>query len=266
MNLSQTTKDVLEKITIAEKEGRFNDHLDDIVFPEYYNVDANYKFVKPWYIRLGYFFLRLFPVNPYCFIVNNFWLKTKVFGKEKLKKIKTGAVVTCNHVNKLDAIALGKALRGRKVHYTVAEFNNMKCRLGSYMRAYGIMPFSESRGGMKNFTQHADLFLQKKHLLTFFPERSEWWCYEKPRPLEIGAFHYAAKNNVPVVPVFITFIKTGKFDNQGIEKRQFIVNVLDPIYPKDGLTVSEQKLYMKEENEKRNIACYEAFYKKKLEY
>lgn len=265
MNLSQTTKDVLVKIEQAEAEKRYNDHLDSILTPEYYEVDKNYRFDKPWYIRLGYFFLMLFIVRPYCFIVNHFWLKVKVTGKKNLAKIKGPAIVTCNHVNKLDAIALGKALKGHKCHYTVAEFNNMKSRLGAYMRAYGIMPFSNTNEGMKNFNHHLEKYLSKGHFITFFPERSEWWCYEKPRPLQIGAFHYAAKYNVPVLPVFITFIKTGKYDNQGIEKRKFIVNILEPIYPNNDLTLKDCKEQMKSLNEERNKECYENFYHKKLE-
>lgn len=264
MNLSQTTPDVLEKIKLAEEEKRYNEHLDAIVYPEYYEVDGNYKFIKPWYVKIAYFFLMLFIVRPYCFIVNKIWLKTKVVGKKNLKGLKTGAVVTCNHVNKVDAIALGKALWPRKTHYTVAEFNNMKCRLGTYMRAYGTMAFSSNHDGLKNFNYHVDKFLQQKHFVTFFPERSEWWCYEKPRPLQIGAFHYAAKSNVPVVPAFITFVKTGKFDKNGIEKRKFIVNILKPIYPKEELSLKENKEYLLNENEKAWIECYENFYNKKL--
>lgn len=262
MNLSQTTKDVLEKIALAEKEGRFNEHLDDIVYPEYYKVDGDYRYDKPWYQKIAYFIIGIFIVYPYCFIVNNIWLKTKVTGKHNLKKVK-GAVVTCNHVNKVDAIALGKALGRRKKHITVAEFNNMKCRLGTYMRVFGTMPFAESHEGIKNFNGHVDKYLSKGHFVTFFPERSEWWCYEKPRPLQPGAFHYAVKSNVPVLPVFITFKKTGKCDKQGIERRKFVVNILEPIFPKTGLSPKEQKEYFLQENQRLWEECYHSFYDNK---
>lgn len=263
MNLSQTTKDVLAKIAQAEKEGRFNDHLDDIVYPEYYPVDGKYRFDKPWYYQIAYFFINLIIVRPYCFVVNHSWLKTKVVGRKNLKGIK-GAVVTCNHVNKLDAVALGKALKGHKKHYTVAEFNNMKCRLGTYMRVFGTMPFAENHEGMKNFNAHVEKYLKAGHFVTFFPERSEWWCYEKPRPLQPGAFHYAVKNNVPVIPTFITFEKLGKLDEQGIEKRKFIVHILPPIFPDSSRTLKENKEWMLQENVRAWKECYEGYYQQKL--
>ena len=37
-----------------------------------------------------------------------------------------------------------------------------------------------------------------------YPEQSMWWNYRKPKPLKKGAYTFAAKNHVPVLPCFIT--------------------------------------------------------------
>ncbi|MDE6047768.1 MAG: hypothetical protein K2F56_03970, partial [Anaeroplasmataceae bacterium] len=133
MNLSETTKDVLKKIEIAEKEGRWNDHLDDSPCLDYYEIDEAYSYSLSLSQKILYSILNVFLIKPYALLANHFWLRTKVVGKSNLNGIKGGAIITCNHINKLDSIVLGKALKKKKIHYTTAEFNNMKCRLGTYM-------------------------------------------------------------------------------------------------------------------------------------
>lgn len=261
MNLSMTTKENLKRIELAEQEGKYNEHVDVSPCLEYYKIDEAYSYQYRWNQKIAYFFLKLCIVKPYAFIANHFWLKTKVIGKANLNGISGGGIVTCNHVNKLDSIALGYALRKKKVHYTTAEFNNMKCRLGSYMRAYGIFPIPERTSMMKKFQGQLKAYLEKKEWVTFFPESSEWWCYEKPRPYQSGAFHFAAKFMVPIIPIFITFKKTGKMSKEGIEKREFILHILRPIYPKRLLSLKENKEYLKNKNEELVWNCYKSFYK-----
>ncbi len=264
MNLSETTKDVLKRIELAEQEHDYHRHLDELVVEGYIPVDKNFSYHWSLSQKLGYSILKYSLIYPYSWVANRFWLKTEVRGRRHLKSLTTGAIVCSNHVNKLDAVAIQKALLGKQVHYTVAEFNNRKSRLGTYMRAFGCMPIPYSFEGKKKFDKVVKEFLDKNHWITFFPEGSEWWCYEKPRPLQMGAYHFAAKYHVPILPIFITFKKLGVFNKEGIEKRKFILHILNPIFPKKENTLKENKEYLHQENEKRFKECYEAFYHKKL--
>lgn len=263
MRLYQTTKEVLARIEQAEKEGRLNDHLDDTYCVEYEAIDEAYSYHKKWYIRGIYLLLRNCIVKPYSFIVNHFWFQTEVLGKVNIKELQGAVILTCNHINKLDSLVIGHAIRRKKIHFTTAEFNNLKCRLGSYMRAYRILPIPSRKSQMKKFQEAVEENLKKGHWVNFFPESSEWWCYEKPRPYQIGAFHYAAKYSVPILPLFITFNKTGKLDENGIEKRQYILHILKPIYPNPSLSFKENKEEMKRKNEEEIWECYSKFYFKK---
>ncbi len=263
MNLSETTKLMLEKQSKAEKERRFNDHLDDPYQREYIPVDESFSYNKVWYQKIGYFFIKKILISSYAFVANHHWLKTKVIGKSNLNGIQGGAIITSNHVNKLDTLAVGYALGRRTVHTTVAEFNNMKNKLGSCMRAYGIMPIPSKSSMMSTFENQLKKYLDHKDWVHFFPEGSAWWCYEKPRPYHIGAFHYAAKYNVPIIPIFITFKKTNQFTKEGIEKRRFIVHILRPIYPNTSLDFKERKIDLKNRNEAMIWDCYYRFYENK---
>ena len=45
-----------------------------------------------------------------------------------------------------------------------------------------------------------------------------------------------------------------------LEKRKFILHILRPIYPKNNLSLTENKAYLKEENERVIWDCYKRFY------
>ena len=80
------------------------------------------------------------------------------------------------------------------------------------------------------------------------------------------AFHFAVKNNVPVIPNFITFKENGKKDVNGIDLYDMTVNILKPIYPNPELSPKENIKYMMAENERLWKECYEKTYGIKLEY
>lgn len=260
--LTTTTQDVLDRIAEAEKNGTFNEHLDPIDYSNCYPVTKDFPYVPTGKVRRHYFIHNLFIVRPFQWIVTHRILKVRVTGKENIKGIKS-AVVTGNHVNKLDAIAIGSAL-GRKNSFKVmvGDFNNQKGNLGDYMRAFGVLPFSAEPDCVRAFNKAVSYYLKHGTYLLFFPERAEWWCYEKPRPLMDGAYHYAVKNKVPVIPTFITFRNSGKIDENGIEQRYFQVNILKPIYPDPTLTNAENIKIMKKNNFDQCVALYEKTYNK----
>ena len=111
------------------------------------------------------------------------------------------------------------------------------------------------------FNKTVKELLEKGNLVTFFPEGSEWWCYRKPRPLIDGAFKYAVMNNVPVLPVFITFkeSKASKQSPTGIPK--FVVNILPPICIDQSLSSHENVAMLNKKTFNAMQDCCEKFYK-----
>ena len=80
-----------------------------------------------------------------------------------------------------------------------------------------------------------------------------------------GAYYYAGKFNVPIVPTFFTF-KDLKKRKDGTVKKQFILHIGKPIYPKPELNLKENIEYLSQANFDFNKQIYESFYNKKLEY
>ncbi|AEE15923.1 lysophospholipid acyltransferase family protein [Treponema brennaborense] len=258
--LAGTTPDVLEKIAEAEKNGDFSAHLDPIDYSDSLPVDAAFPYIPDAKLKIRYWWRNFYFLNMFTWSLNRFVFHTNVRGKNRLHGIK-GAVVTCNHINKFDGLVMRYALRGHRLKIMTADFNNRKGFLGDMMRASGILPFSPARETLSSFSNAVAYYLKHNTKVLFFPEGSEWWCYEKPRPFMDGAFHYAAANGVPVVPAFITFTKTGKFDrSSGIEKRRFTVHFLEPIYPDPALSKRENIRILKEKNVQACMKKYAEWY------
>ncbi|MCR5786305.1 MAG: 1-acyl-sn-glycerol-3-phosphate acyltransferase [Acholeplasmatales bacterium] len=257
--LIETTPETIENINKLDAEGYYNEHLDPIDPNMIEPVGDNYPYIKkPLGMAIRYWLLYHLLVRP----MEKRELKRmgfKVVGRENLNGINS-AIITSNHVNKLDCSLNREALKGHKVYITAGTFNNMKGMLGDIMRCSRMMPMSETSAGMKHFTKSINTLLKGNNYVLFYPERAEWWCYKKPRPMMDGAFHFAAKNNVPVIPSFITFTPNGKKCASGVDMYDMTVNILAPIYPKEGLNNKEQVKYLKEENARAWKECYEKTY------
>ena len=111
-----------------------------------------------------------------------------------------------------------------------------------------------------------NILLQKGDFILIYPEQSLWWNYRKPKPLKNGAFKMAVRNNVPVIPIFITMEDSDIIGDDGFPIQEYIVNIAEPIYPDNNLQPKErvEKLLNKNFEIWKNI--YEDFYKITLEY
>ena len=107
---------------------------------------------------------------------------------------------------------------------------------------------------------------QRGDFIIIFPEQSMWWNYKKPKPLKIGAYKIAARNNVPILPIFITMEDSNVMGEDGFYVQEYTVNIGKPIFPDENLTEKENLEIMKEKNAKVWKEIYEDFYKKPLEY
>lgn len=257
IQLSSVDDETLDKIAQYEKEGRFNEHLEGSLAP-YTPVGADYNYLPK--TTLKGLLQKQFIVKPFCRCANKLF-KTEVIGSENLARVK-GAIVCCNHVNKLDCVAVQYACRPRKTYMTAAEFNNMEGFLGDMMRLGGMMPMSTSFSAQKNFDAAISKILDDGNFVTFFPERAEWWGYEKPRPLLPGAYHYAVKFGVPIIPIFITFRETAasRADRKGL--KQFVINIAPPIYADEKLSDAEKRKYLQDKNAEAWQKIYDGFYGK----
>lgn len=261
-----TNKEHMDISLEYEKLGKFNEDINPVDWDDCYPVTSDFPYVqRNIFKKFTNYLKNIFVVNPFMRKQNKKVFKTKVLGRENLKGVKS-AIVTSNHFNIFDCLAIRHALKDNKIKYCVAEYNNRKGFLGNMMRAAGIMPLSPKYNVQKEFCKAVDYYLHKGKKVVFYPEQAMWYMYEKPRPFRDGAFYYAVRNNVPIVPMFTTFTGTGEYDSEGIEIKHLTVHIMPPIYPDQNLKSKENIEMMKTKNYELCKDKYEEFYNKKLEY
>ncbi len=197
-----------------------------------------------------------------------------VIGIENLDNLQSGAVITCNHFNALDSFAMQVAYerstcsKKRKLFRVIREGNytNFPGFYGLLMRNCNTLPLSSNMATMKEFMDGVVYHLEKGHLVLVYPEQSMWWNYRKPKPLKRGAFVFASKANVPVVPIFITMEDSEDLDDTGYPIQIMTIHVLKPIYPKKGNNPVRIAQEMMDANYKAWVDCYEKTYGIKLHY
>lgn len=119
-----TRRDIMKLMTDYERLGHFDEHVDPINYNNALPVEG-FKYIKRG-IKQNFVegFRRFFIVRPIARKVNKDY-QSLVFGREHLKGM-NGAIVTCNHVDKFDCLVARKALKGKRLFYAVADFNNQK--------------------------------------------------------------------------------------------------------------------------------------------
>ena len=281
-----------EKIAEYEKEGKFDQDVED---------DPPSRTIMPNEID----YLRRSPIAKIKTKIAHekakVFLKTildkkvmiikEIKGIENWQRLQSGAIITCNHFNAFDSFAIQEAYHAskkwpkQKFYRVIKEGNytSFPGFFGELMRHFYTLPLSSNLKTMVKFTEATNTLLKKGNFVLFYPEQAMWWNYRKPRPLKPGAYKFAVKNNVPVLPCFITmrdsdilgedlrksikdFDVDENFIPDGYFVQEYTIHVGEPIYPRADLNYKQNLEYMAEENFKCWKEIYEKEYQEALKY
>ena len=197
---------------------------------------------------------------------------TEIKGIENIKDIKTGAIITSNHFSKIDntiiRYLMHKIGRKRTFEIIVQETNIfMPGTLGWLVKNNRTIPINKDHKYIaNNFEPTLELLFKQKHFVLIYPEEEMWFNYKKPRPGKIGAYHYACKYNVPIIPCFIEMNNTDKIANNGFYIQKYTLHVMKPLYPDPSKDFKSQKEELRKKDYELKVAKYEEVYNKKLDY
>lgn len=258
-----------ERMELAEKEGVFDIHvMDDPVTYELQPDQIDYtqkKLTTKIKSKIANW-MSIIGINH--FIRKGMFAIKDIKGIENWQKVKSGAIVTCNHFSPDDSFVTQKVLKAsgkKKLYRVILEGNYTNPpMLKFFMRNCDVLPLSSNAQTMKKFLRSVDEILKRGDNILIYPEQTMWLNYRKPRPLKDGAFRFAVKNNVPVVPMFITAEQA--VNKKGGQMPVYVVHILEPIYLKQELTPKENIEYLKRLNYEMWVKTYENVYGKKLEY
>ena len=272
---SQSRLEVLKKIEDLERNGIFDVDVEedpptiplDAKDVDYLKQKETSKIMRKVAIKVGEGFVNVL-------MRNNKLIIKQINGIENMQNVKTGAMITCNHFNPFDSFTVEKVFRisgqskSKKLYKVIREGNytNFPGFYGFLFRNADTLPLSSNRRTMVEFMKAVDTILQRGDCILIYPEQSMWWNYRKPKPLKDGAFKIAARNNVPVIPIFITMEDSKLIGEDGFNIQEYTINVEEPIYPDEKLTEKENTEIMKQKNFEIWKNVYEKFYGIPLEY
>lgn len=265
---------IVKKIEDYERTGRFDEDVEDdppakVLNPE----DIDYFRRNPLEklkTRIAFKAARRFLSK---LIDQKKFILKEMKGIEHFRNLKSGAVITCNHFNAFDSFAIqlvyDASHQRRRTFYRIIREGNYTSFPGFYgfiMRHCNTLPLSSNYTTMKKFMKSTNKLLQKGNFVLVYPEQSMWWNYRKPKPLKDGAFVFAAKNNVPVLPCFITMRDSDIMDDNGYYVQEYTVHISAPIYPDPSLAYHTNVELLREKNYNLWKDIYEKEYQMPLIY
>ena len=186
-------------------------------------------------------------------------------GIENLQKVTGGAMITTNHFHYFDCapiIYALKQIKSKKKLYAVIREGNYQIPglFGTLLRNFTTFPLSSNIKTTMNLNKAIDTVLAKGQFVLVYPEQSMWWKYRKPRKYRVGAFRWASRNNVPVIPCFTTMEDMSEFEDDGLPKQKITYHIGEPIYPDNNLSDKENAEMMLQKNHEFTVATYERVY------
>lgn len=261
-------EEVLEKIRKMEAEGVYdvdpeNDPPTKTLYPD--KVDyLHERLTSRIKARIAFFAARVFVKK---LIRKKQLIIKEIRGIENFASLESGAIVTCNHFNAFDSFAIHLAYlrsghKKRKFFRIIREGNytSFPGLYGFFMRNCNTLPLSSNIKTVQKLNKSIGKVLNDGHFILVYPEQAMWWNYRKPRPTKDGAFKLAVKNNVPLLPCFITMKDSDIIGNDGFPVQEYTVHIGKPVYPDESLSPSDRAKALMDENTKFWQETYESFY------
>lgn len=258
-------KNYREKELEYERTGQFDRDLND----EHRTFDARdigegYRYLtKTPGEKIMRFFL-LPAVKFFGSVYTFFAFGFRVKGKKNLRKIrKNGAISVCNHAHEMDTLLVKLALGCRRTFHTGSYYLLKKGWAGRIFKAGGFLPVGSTVKDLEKLQNTVRELLGKKKIVNFYPEHALWRRYEKVRPFKPGAFRFAVKFNVPVLPLFIEFRQTKPRKVLRL-KEKVVMHILPAVYPEEEGTLRAKSDALLQKVRAAMIEKYESLYRRPM--
>lgn len=209
-------------------------------------IDGDFEYLPKRFserFRRGWLLTVVTILGP---IITWFAAGTRVKGRKNLRAVKkSGAISVCNHVHTLDTLMLKNALGAFRLFNTGSYYLIKRGFAGRIFKAGGFLPVGTTFSDLKKLQDVIEELVRRGKIVNFYPEHALWPRYEKLRPFKPGAFHFAAKFDVPVLPVLIEYRDT-KLRTLLHCKKKAIVHILPAVYPEGQGSLRERAQSLRE--------------------
>ena len=272
--ISKEKQELLNRIKEYEEKGMFDiDVNDDPVAPTLLPEQTDYlckKISNKIKRKIANFIADNYFKN---LIKKDILIIDKIENEELLKEaLKNGTIITCNHFSPFDNYIVFHCIRKylpKKYLYKIireGDYTNFPGLYGFFFKHCNTLPLSSNIHTMKLFLSAIKKLLKDGESILIYPEQALWWNYRKPRPFKVGAFKLAFKNNVPILPLFISMEDDKKLDDDGYPLQRHTLHVMPLIYPDKSLNEKEGSEKLLNDTYNKYKEKYEEVYKEKLIY
>ena len=272
MILTPKREVVIQNIQAAANEGRLNDkvEVDDAVYTDQQRRDVLEKYMKARHTFLFHLknWLAGRILDVITWVINR---HTTIIGIDNIRQIRGSCIITSNHFNPDENTAIRLLSQKMKKGnlYIVSQDTNlaMKGMFGFFAKYVDIIPISpDYRYMATEFDRLIDEAVKRRQNILIYPEMEMWYNYRKPRPCKRGAYYYAAKHHLPVLPCFVEIREFPKKRGQSFYDTRLILHVLKPIYADPNKSIRENSISMSRIDYEQKKEAYEKAYGKPLNY
>ena len=224
-------------------------------------IDGNYKYIHHniiWNI-LAFIVYRIIILLP-AYLYAKIKFRLKIQGKEKLRKYikmsENGCFIYQNHTQEILDTFLPTLISFPTKAYIIANPDNVSIKgLKTANKMMGALPIPEDKESTKNFLNAIKYYIEKKKIISVYPEAHIWPYYTGIRDYKSVSFKYPVKNKVPAFACTTTYQK----NKNG--KLRIVVEIKGPYYadkelpPKQAQEKLRNDIYnaMLESSKKSNI-------------
>ena len=129
---------------------------------------------------------------------------------------------------------VGLAYRFHKVYYTTREGSFKIPFVRRLIKLLRAIPIPKERKNKKNFIKAINSILEKGEAVHFYPEAALWTYCEKIRNFKEGAFDFAVRQHVPIIPMVFQFRTPQGIRKFFKRKKDVTLIILKPVMPEKG--------------------------------
>lgn len=202
------------------------------------NVDATYPYVDHSLRFRVLNWLYYFQSKTLIEFMNKFRYGFKMRGKENITrnmdKLRGGAMTVCNHVFRWDMCGIFSAIGWRQLRFPIFR-GQMAGKDRTRMVAMGGVPIPEKLSDLKLFYKAFDYYREHGFWMHFFAEESRWQFYTPIRPFKKGAFIFAERYNLPIIPMAYSYRERKGLLKLFGKEACVTLNIGEPIFPDPAL-------------------------------
>ena len=211
------------------------------------NIDATKFYEKQNFVKKS----TTYVIKKICFypilkVYGKLFLSIKIVGKNNLKPLQGGAISVCNHCHYLDWCISPVFLFTKRKVITIALKDNFKIPYVRFLcTIFNCVPIGDTFSENLKLFDYLKSILNNKGIIHIFPEASMWPYYSDIRSFKKGAFYFAVKFDVPIVPFVILFKKVNKIKKVFKKQPDLKIVVFSPQYANKSLDPKTQIIELK---------------------